>query len=613
MKKIGIGILIGAIAIVLTAGYVYNAKYIDFEYNSGVAMYYNRLRSGADDTLFYRLNNESTNIQIYPFPDSLVQNLTPYVPYTGATTDLDMGLFDITTTDLTVTGNIYSGDSDYHYFGTGNNARLYFDGTQYHVEPAYAVNSPDTLQILFSNADSIFTADGNIKDWSGNGYDASLDSSYCFYGDDTNNGITFPAMTGANLLNGASTITVEFYANSDWVSASTQQMYIFNFENNLQITQYNTATNFLVRSGSDGSDYGMTQFSGLATGSHKYKIIFNFAADKIYRYRDDVYIGAATKTYSADTFTATADATLDKYLYVEAGRAYEGKIYDIKIYKDASLVFWLPLAEGSGTSVYDVISGTEGTVVNGGDAWDYKQNSFHYNIEYGFTDDGGVYYPYTLAGSPIHIGGTNHPAGNWHNGAETQICFNPLGVGAITTATGFTSTDFFTYAEIVDYIGSGTGDFTVIAETNKKSEMTTFAGSVSVPDAGFLATGKLHDPDAQLSNKSRGVTSSTYNLKLLNNSDSVLVSVADSGDIGFLEDQVIGSATILHGTSSVSVLIIGALVTDYYFVTAKAPALGTDILPLLVSAQVDSFIVYTDNADTLAQDLPFNWLRVKGN
>jgi len=60
-------------------------------------------------------------------------------------------------------------------------------------------------------------------------------------------------------------------------------------------------------------------------------------------------------------------------------------------------------------------------------------------------------------------------------------------------------------------------------------------------------------------------------------------------------------------------LISGALVTDYYFVTAKAPALGTDILPLSVSAQVDSVIIYTDNADTLAQDLPFNWLRIKGN
>jgi len=616
MKKIGIGILIGAIAIVLTAGYVYNAKYIDFEYNSGVAMYYNRLRSGADDTLFYRLNNESTNIQIYPFPDSLVQNLTPYVPYTGADSTLNMGDQDIIATDYTATGNIYSGDSDYHYFGTGNNARLYFDGTQCHIEPAHVVPNPDTLQILFSNPASIFSG-SEIVDGSGNGYNATIDSSYCVYLDGTRR-----LNTGATL----STRNISFVCSIKSMVDVDQKEGIFGNTYTNLLYWFENSGNYLKLYIGDGATYAVHVGNVIVNPENDNIVGFTVSSDgtiKFYANGDSPITRTTVK--NATTFAAWLMPSVYRPISGNIGNVMmweseisESEMIDITLGKSPTTTpnYWFPLSEKTGSTCYEVIAGGNVTITGFVEATCRTEKyigSGHYNIKHGFTDTGTVYVPYKYNGDPITITGTIHPAGQWHNGAETQICFNPLDVGAITTATGFTSTDFFTYAEIVDYMGTGTGDFTVITETNKKSEMTTFAGSVSVPDAGFLATGKLHTPTAQLSNKSRGITSSTYNLKLLNNSDSVLVSVADSGDIGFLEDQVIGSATILHGTSSVSVLISGALVTDYYFVTAKAPALGTDILPLSVSAQVDSVIIYTDNADTLAQDLPFNWLRIKGN
>ena len=163
MKKLGIGILIGVTAFILIAAGIGNFKYIDFETVTDTGTYYNRLSSGKSDSLYFRDSDETTEHLLYPnkaFSGG-------YVPYTGANFTLNLN-----------TQTLRQYDDAYHYFGTSDNVRQYFDGTNFHVEPANYVSNPDTLQILFSNPDTIFTADGDIKDWSGNGYDAELSGSY---------------------------------------------------------------------------------------------------------------------------------------------------------------------------------------------------------------------------------------------------------------------------------------------------------------------------------------------------------------------------------------------------------------------------------------------------
>jgi hypothetical protein len=78
------------------------------------------------------------------------------------------------------------------------------------------------------------------------------------------------------------------------------------------------------------------------------------------------------------------------------------------------------------------------------------------------------------------------------------------------------------------------------------------------------------------------------------------------------EDTSVGSGTIKAGTTSLTVANAGCKATDFIFLTCTKPSGTTDILDLFVDALTDSFIVYTDNADTLATDIPFNWLRVSG-
>jgi hypothetical protein len=94
--------------------------------------------------------------------------------------------------------------------------------------------------------------------------------------------------------------------------------------------------------------------------------------------------------------------------------------------------------------------------------------------------------------------------------------------------------------------------------------------------------------------------------------DAVINDITIDGTIAVADALTVGTGVILAGTSSVSVLITGCLATDYIFVTNTKPAGAVDILPLFVDSANDSIIVYTDNGDTLATDIPFNWLRIRG-
>ena len=79
-----------------------------------------------------------------------------------------------------------------------------------------------------------------------------------------------------------------------------------------------------------------------------------------------------------------------------------------------------------------------------------------------------------------------------------------------------------------------------------------------------------------------------------------------------LKNKSVGSSAIVLGNANITVSCVGCLSTDYVFITNTKPSGSVDILTLYVDCLVDSFIVYTDNNETLATDLPFNWLRIRG-
>ncbi|RMG82858.1 MAG: hypothetical protein D6712_13980, partial [Chloroflexi bacterium] len=117
--------------------------------------------------------------------------------------------------------------------------------------------------------------------------------------------------------------------------------------------------------------------------------------------------------------------------------AFNGEICDVKIEdQNGNIIAWWPLAEGAGSVLYDVSSnGLHATMYNTSEAsvWVNTQDYLHYNIDKGFSlythaTNNDLRIPYNANGQPLSITpptgytlASEHPAGNWHNNAETKI------------------------------------------------------------------------------------------------------------------------------------------------------------------------------------------------
>jgi len=151
------------------------------------------------------------------------------------------------------------------------------------------------------------------------------------------------------------------------------------------------------------------------------------------------------------------------------------------------------------------------------------------------------------------------------------------------------------------------GDTTVV----EVKTYGAFVGDSLYTSGGAVITGTL---DAPTLNTGQGDNELyAMNQDVETTSDVVFDEIEINNVITLADNLTVGSGTILHGTSFVSVVVSGCLATDYIFIANTKPSGALDILPLFVSCVADSFIVYTDNADTLATDIPFNWFRVAGN
>jgi hypothetical protein len=102
-----------------------------------------------------------------------------------------------------------------------------------------------------------------------------------------------------------------------------------------------------------------------------------------------------------------------------------GTAYDIRL----GDVGWIPCSEGSGGEVSDVLTDTIYQIMNGqASNWTTKQDTFHYNLFYGFYNDGGVFIPASQInpGMDTSANDLSNPPVVGHNGPESTINFSPV-------------------------------------------------------------------------------------------------------------------------------------------------------------------------------------------
>ena len=101
---------------------------------------------------------------------------------------------------------------------------------------------------------------------------------------------------------------------------------------------------------------------------------------------------------------------------------------EVNAYNEDDLIFWLPMSENSGATVYDV-SGNEydGTVINattttGAGFWAQTQDVFHYSLGKGFTASSGVEIPALMDGTLDAAGNAiTNPSMIGHNKGITDV------------------------------------------------------------------------------------------------------------------------------------------------------------------------------------------------
>ena len=137
--------------------------------------------------------------------------------------------------------------------------------------------------------------------------------------------------------------------------------------------------------------------------------------------------------------STTLNLVLGARIFSGVNNVFGGSLFDYQVSANGSELFYYPLAEGSGTAIYDV-SGNDnhGTATNITESsfWGSTQDAFHYNILNGFEhyDDDAtgtdiIRVPYKTDGSQItptisgYTKNQNNPAGKWHNDAETAFDF----------------------------------------------------------------------------------------------------------------------------------------------------------------------------------------------
>ena len=184
---------------------------------------------------------------------------------------------------------------------------------------------------------------------------------------------------------------------------------------------FNWSGNFIIEFGS-GGNAGTTVYSNGDIVQVKWAWA---SGDHTIRVRP--WTGGAWGSWETFTSARTGSVSTTNNLVIGASNAngslegrYAGRIWDFSI---DGTDHW-PLSEGSGTTIYNTIRATDGTLTTSDAAafWVNTQDTFHRNLTYGWRESGAVKIPALTDKSAAADGNAiTNPAGAFHNGCETKL------------------------------------------------------------------------------------------------------------------------------------------------------------------------------------------------
>ena len=319
----------------------------------------------------------------------------------------------------------------HNYFIGSNQAKMMITG-QFNI----------AQQWLFKAGSAAYNGDGELIDYSGEGNDAALTTLDIPYFD-FEVGQYYDAgynLGTASKYDLSENFSVVFYINRQDL-AHTYQMF-FSLSG-AGLTSYKDKLTVYLNAGrialmiNCGQSLGWITAKTLAFDTwYKVAIVIEGTTTKIYF--DDVLYDTYTTIaipYSAQTTSAYLGRwhnnswkdNFGGYIACMAGFNKVLTLDEIKSFGMTkpsdmdSLAFYLyPYPDSN--QLIDLkdntkLSPVSRVTVESGEVFD----NYHYNLINGFTDYAGKHYPYLANGNPSQASGVNHPAGNWHNGAETKI------------------------------------------------------------------------------------------------------------------------------------------------------------------------------------------------
>ena len=296
------------------------------------------------------------------------------------------------------------------------------------------------------------------------------------------------------------------------------------------------------------------------------------------------------------------------------------KIFGVKYYASVNyqnITHYWPIAEGGGTTVYDVVGSKNLTLAT--TSWS-TQDDYHYNLTKGFQLYGNsdannsiIRVPYNNDGttkSPTIAGYTKFadcPAGAFHNFAETGVQRNYNNVAGLTSA-GISSTNIVYYGGVTGYSGyafcknhmGNETDYTVFstqknryASFGNKSYSQYMDDSVTqVLVAG--STGKIHSTNFK-NCINRTVSASVYYTMFIRNGTYTLTTTSELSIVIPAKCRVIGESKtqcLVNGylPANTAKAIIG--VTSTFHTNGTSFAIGN----LDGTAKNMRYVVHDDNS-----------------
>lgn len=316
-----------------------------------------------------------------------------------------------------------AGTTAYDSSGSGNHGTIMnatletFHGTQDVVSWQNDMGYSDgTGGVKIPRNEAVTTQDvlGNPLQYSGRvPYNASFARSHCVKLDGVDDYIDVPISLSASL-----SYDISFRARSD---QSTYASIIGARDGRF------VGLNFFVQNGVFNFEHNSTILVSTVPSLNQKWRVFRVTWDGN---TVSLFIDGVLENFVTDTSPVSVTANMRigaRSSGFQSNPNFNGEICDLLVNLDGTEVLKMPMAEGAGTTIYDVSgNGNHGTAFNVTESafWGVRQGFLHWNVTKGYTPLNGVKVPALADGTADALGNAiGAPSGTYHNGAETLIDF----------------------------------------------------------------------------------------------------------------------------------------------------------------------------------------------